>query len=127
MKTCNIFLGADLRLGHLGLIKLAETKAIKLLELKEGEAVIFINAKRNRMKSYAWNSVVSYVRSEETNRPIDLNALDYLAQTFNPKGQMDYSAALKNSLEKRLNIKGKLEPECLKPQSKVIVRKKGNI
>lgn len=113
MKSVNIFLGADLRLGHDGLRKLAKSKNVLLSELNRDEAVIFINSARDKIKSYSWNGVVSYMRSKETNRPIDLMALDYLVKTFNPSGQMNYPAALRLALLKRLRLRGNFDPELL--------------
>lgn len=101
-----------MRLGHDGLIALAKTKKIDINELKPGEALIFINTKRDRMKCFAWNKVVSFVRSVDINRPIDVGVLDYLAQAFNENGVMDYPRALKEALEDKLKGK-KLEPEML--------------
>lgn len=120
MKTVNVFLGADMRLGHEGLIEYAASRKIKVESLKPGEAIVFINAKRDRMKSFSWNKVVSFVRSADINRPIDLETMDYLAQAFSPDGVMDYNKALRMKLEKKL-IGHKLEPETL--TSKAILNK----
>lgn len=91
---------------------LAKSHKTGVKDLQKDEAFIFINRKRTMMKSYAWNHVVSFVRSVDINRPIDISCLDYLAKSFNSDGSMDYPRALKEMLEKKL--KGtKLETEYI--------------
>lgn len=112
MKTLSVFLAADMRMGHQGLMALAKSHKTGVKDLQKDEAFIFINRKRTMMKSYAWNHVVSFVRSVDINRPIDISCLDYLAKSFNSDGSMDYPRALKEMLEKKL--KGtKLETEYI--------------
>lgn len=123
MKTVNVFLGVDLRLGHDGLSAYAATRKVKMTELRPGEAVVFINTKRTYMKSYSWNKVLSSVRSVDINRPIDIDVMDYLAQAFNKDGTMDYPKALKMALETKLQGR-KLVPEQLSSRTaKAILRK----
>jgi len=54
------------------------------------------------MKCYAWNGVLSYVRFDDPNRGIDLNAFNEFPRAFSSDGVMDYGKAIKASLEKRL-------------------------
>lgn len=110
-KVLHVFLGMDLRAGHVGLMVHAKKAGVE--ELPKGSAIIFINAKKNKMKSYSWNGVVSYIRSEEANRPIDLSVIDELPKAFDTNGHMDYAKALKVTLEKKLAQK-KLDPFYLK-------------
>jgi hypothetical protein len=112
-KVIHVFLGSDLRAGHNGLFNQAKASGVKVKELPEGSAIIFINRKKNKLKSYAWNGVVSYIRSDETNRPIDLSVIDELPRAFDSNGRMDYAKALKATLEKKLQAK-KLDPLFLK-------------
>ena len=51
MKTVHFFLGADLRGSHAGLAMQAKQKNIDLAKLKAGEAVVFINRKKNKLLS----------------------------------------------------------------------------
>lgn len=102
-----------MRLGHEGLVKYAATKDVKMSDLDTGEAIIFINRARTMMKSYSWNKVISFVRSKDIKRPIDIAVLDYLPKTFNVDGEMDYAKALKAMLEKKLQGKHKLDPELV--------------
>lgn len=107
MKTVHVFLGADMRSMHRGLREIAKANGIDLTKLKKGEAAVFINASKNKLKSYSFNGVISYVRFDDPQRPIDLNALDELPKAFDPNGKLDYSRALKATLEKRLKSKGR--------------------
>ncbi len=109
MKAVNLFLGADLRSGHPGLTKLAKSRGIVLKELRKGEAVIFVNSKKDKMKAFAWNGVLSYIRFDDAKRSIDLSALDEFPRAFNADGSMDYTRALKASLEKRLARPGRVK------------------
>lgn len=111
MKTVHVFLGSDLRSGHLGLAAQAQKNKVSLKELEKNEAVVFINRKKNKMKAYAYNGVLSYVRFDDPKRGIDLGALDEFPKAFDAEGQMDYSKALRAALEKKLKVRrfGELE------------------
>lgn len=113
MRTVNVILGADLRSGHNGLTQQAKTKQIDLRKLSTGEAVVFINAKKNKMKCFSYNGVLSYVRFDDPRRGIDLNAIDFFPKAFHPDGRMDYPKALRMALERRMNVKKYKEVEVL--------------
>lgn len=113
MKTVNILLGADLRGGHNSLTIQAKERKVIISELKKDEAIIFINRKKDKMKCYAYNGVLSYVRFDDPRRGIDLNALDYFPQAFRSDGTMDYPRALRESLKKRIGDKKFKELEVL--------------
>jgi len=106
MKTVHVFLGADLRCSHDGLKVQAKKSDIDLDKLRTGEAIVFINTKKNRIKAYSYNGVLSYIRLPNSQRIVDLSAIDYFPQEFNPNGTMDYARALKASLKNRLKAKG---------------------
>lgn len=55
-----------------------------------------------RVKAYAYNGVISYLIQQDKKRPLDLEALNELPRAFSTDGVMDYTKALKASLEKRL-------------------------
>lgn len=105
MNTVHFVLGADLRGGHLGLAAQAKSHNIKLQELNDMEAVVFINAAKNKMKAYSWNGVISYVKFDDPKRPLNLMSLDEIPRAFNRDGTMNYKKALKSSLEKMLKQK----------------------
>jgi len=114
MRCVNAFLGADMRLGHDGLLAYAKSKKVDLNALGAGEAAVFINAKRTHMKIYS-AKVISFVRSVDINRPIDLSVLDYIAKIWDSDALFDYPQALKEVLTLKLESKKsqKLKPEHL--------------
>ena len=105
MKTVHIFLGADMRCSHAGLITTAKTQGIEWQRLKSGEALLFINSRKDRLKSLSWNGVLSYVNFSDTRRALDLNAIEEIPKALSPSGHMDYKKALKLALLKRLEKK----------------------
>lgn len=122
-ETVNVFLAVDLRLGHDGLTAYAKEHKVDMADLKTGEAVVFINTKRTHMKSYSWNKVVCVVRAQDINRPIDVDVMDYLAQTFSQDGVMDYPAALKMALETKLKGRKLLAEQVNSKTAKSILKK----
>lgn len=114
MRAKHIFLGVDMRISHDGL-KFHAMKHFKVnIEgMKQGELAVFISADKRRLKTYAWNHVVSYLRSVEYAGPIDIAAIDEIVKSAQKNGRVDYSAALKASLEKRLSARGQLGVEMV--------------
>jgi hypothetical protein len=104
VKTVRVFLGADMRGAHVGLAAQAARHQVSLSKLGPQEAVIFINRARDRLKSYSFNGVISYVHFTDK-RAIDMAALNELPRAFNADGTLDYSKALRVALEKRLSLK----------------------
>lgn len=102
MKAVKVITGADLRAMHPGLKKLAARFDIDLGNLKDGEAVLFINRAKDKLKSYSSNGVVSYVRFDDKKRSIDMDALNEIPRSFNSDGSLDYNRALKSALTKKL-------------------------
>lgn len=111
MKCVNVFLDVDMRSGHQGLTIYAKKKGVDLRAMNNGHAVVFINRARNKMKCYSYNGVLSYYRSDDVKRPIDLTTIEMFPRAFSPDGSMDYNKALKASLEKQLT--GRALPEKL--------------
>lgn len=134
MKTVHCILGADLRCSHEGLKIQARSRGISLKSLMPGEAIVFINHAKNKMKAYSYNGVVSYIRFDDPKRGIDLNALDEFPKAFRPDGTMDYEKALRASLKTRLKEKkfDKIEvvsgSEESEKKSKIVnfVKREGN-
>lgn len=115
MKAVHVFLSVDMRKGHDGLIEYAKNRKVNLRELPDETAAVFINRQRDKMKTYSYNHVVGYMRSEK-HRPFDIAAVDHFAMAFKKDGTMDYSKALKARLEIALGKKGKLKEEHLNGQ-----------
>jgi hypothetical protein len=113
MKTCHVILGADLRGAHGSLEKQAGNNKIDLKRLSYGEAVVFINRAKDKVKTYAANGVVSYIRFDDKRRGIDLDALNEIPRAFSPTGHFDYTKALRLTLEKKLEAKSFKRTEAL--------------
>lgn len=105
MKILNIFLGVDMRMGHLGLANLAKSKSVNVYDLASQSGTVFISKDKQRMKVYAYNGVLSYIKSDNKARPLDLAAIDEFPKAFSRDGRMDYGKALKLRLEKALKTK----------------------
>lgn len=112
MKTVEVFLGADLRCSHQGLIELAAKHGVMIKNLKPGEAIVYINAKKDRLKVLSWNRVLSYVNFTG-DRKLDLDALSEIPKAISPDGTMDYKKALRVTLQKKLGQKRFEELEML--------------
>lgn len=122
MKTVHIFLSVDMRMGHDGLSSYAKKKGVELALLPSQTACVFIARDRRRIKAYSANGVLCYVKAL-TNRPFDLEALDYIPQAFSPDGVMDYDKALRKRLEKIFSKRGALKEEHLAPVKQHVLRK----
>src|SRR6478609_7265195 len=94
MKTTHAFLGADLRLGHEGLIELAKKENVDLHKLPTGSAAVFINSEKSKLKTYSWNGVVSYIRTTKRGS-IDMDVLDEIVKAISPNGHMDFKKAMR--------------------------------
>lgn len=113
-RAVSIFMGADLRAGHVGLRALAQKHRVQLSALGSGECVVFINRARNKIKSYSFNGVISYVRFDDARRGVSIEALDELPRAFRSDGTLDYDRALRVSLEKKLGMKATRQLEVLR-------------
>lgn len=100
MKILRVFINVDMRNGHYGLGTLAKEHKINVTKLDPGNFVIFINARRTKMKAYGANEVLSYVRYGER---ISLDAIRYLPMAFQAKQKFDYDAALALAVDDSLS------------------------
>jgi hypothetical protein len=104
VKAVKFLFNADLRGGHDNLKAQSKKVGVDLEKLETEEAAVFINRQRNKIKTYSYNGVMSYIRfTEESHRGIDMNALSEIARAFDKRGQLDYNKALKASLLQRLS------------------------
>lgn len=99
MRITRVFLNVDIRNGHIGLAQLAKEHRIDVNKLDNGEIVVFINTKRNKMKVYASNQVLAYV-SRDTR--ISLDAVKFIPLAFGARGRFDYDEALRLSVNEAL-------------------------
>jgi len=113
VRTVHVILGADLRGAHGSLEKQAGSNKIELKRLKSDEAIVFINRAKDKVKTYSGNGVISYVRFDDKRRGIDLDALNEIPRAFSATGQLDYTKALRLTLEKKLALKNFKRTEAL--------------
>lgn len=106
-----IFWNVDLRCNHTGLSKVAQDFGdVDVTDLLPGEMCIFVNAAKNKMKLLVGctekdsQGIMAYYKTPH-NRRIDVQALEYIPESFSAKRGVAYSEALKKSLEERLNKK----------------------
>lgn len=103
-RVIQCYLNSDLRNGHEGLTALAKKNGIHTGKLEAGQYVVFINSRKDRLKLYAANNVVAYLKLED-GRKIDLNTIRLIPQVFNGSGKIDYDRALRETLETALRLK----------------------
>lgn len=102
MRTVNVFLGIDMRMGHPGLIDLAKKNGVDLLNMEPQTACVFISRNKLRMKTFCYNGVLCYMRAMDIKRPFDLDSINEFPRAFDKNGQMNYAKALRATLEKKL-------------------------
>src|SRR6267142_4284345 len=101
MKTVEVFIGADMRCSHRGLVKLAKDNGVHVDDLQPGDAIVYVNMRKNRVKTLSYNGVLSYLNLEGTRRTVDLDALSMIPQALDPRGAMNYKRALFFTLQKK--------------------------
>lgn len=106
-RILQCFINADLRLGHPGLSALARKYKINVDQMGAGEFIVFINPRRTKMKIYAANQVLAYIRPKSGH--VDLNTVRYFPAVFNAKGKIDYDEALKVSITEALKHDGNVK------------------
>lgn len=109
-KIVRVFLNVDMRNGHDGLASVARDYDISVDTLSAGEYLVFINSRRNKMKVYAVNNVVAYMKTDKS--VIDLNAVRYVPEAFTAEGELNYSKALARSVEESLQRSNKSVYVC---------------
>lgn len=84
---------------------MARKQGIKVQDLEPGQLVIFVNAAKNKLKVYAANNVVAYLKLPDKER-IDLRVIQKIPEAFQATGKINYDAELKKLIEKQLAPKG---------------------
>lgn len=105
-----VFWNVDMRCNHVGLGLIAkEYGEVDIREMVPGEMCVFVNVAKTKLKTITGCSqrnsmgVMSYYQSPSGK--LDTHAIDYIPESFSAKGKIDYSQALKASLEERLGRK----------------------
>jgi len=96
-KALQVFLHSDLRCGHEGLAAIAKKEKINVNKLAVGEYVIFINTERNKVKLYAANNVVAYLKLPRGH--IEMRTISLIPKAFAASGRIDYDELLRETLE----------------------------
>jgi hypothetical protein len=99
-KVIQCFFDADMRNGHLGLAAIAKKDKIDVEQIEPGQYVVFLNSAKNRLKLYAANGIVAYYY--KPGMKIDLHVISEIPRAFLGSGRLDYDAALRKTLEKRI-------------------------
>lgn len=87
---------ADLRGGHDYLARLAMTGGLDITTLKQGDVVVFLNRKQDKVKVYAHNNIIAYWRSPSGR--ISLDMIRWIPRCFNGK-DFDFNQATKKMIE----------------------------
>lgn len=99
-----VFINADLRAGHDGLSKLAKDNGLNTQQIEPGSFLVFINTAKDKLKVYASNQVIAYLRLPKGK--INMNTIRELPRVFNGS-RINYSEALKIAVEKQMAEKGR--------------------
>lgn len=102
-KLLQVFLNADLRCSHDGLTSLAKKEKVDVSQLTPGEYVIFINSGKNRIKLFAANNVLAYLRLPQGK--IDMRTISLIPRAFEASRKINYDEKLREVLTKELRLK----------------------
>ena len=97
------FLNVDMRNGHDGLTKLSKENGVITQKIEPGNFVVFVNSRRDKLKLFAANQVIAYLRMP-AGRKIEMRVIKELPRVFNGK-KIDYDQALSLALDKALREK----------------------
>jgi hypothetical protein len=106
-KLLELFLNVDLRCAHDGLAMVAKKRGIDVKKLEPGQYVMFINCEKNRLKLFAANNIIAYLKLPHGK--IDMRTLQLIPQAFHASGKIDYDSALKKILMKELGLREELK------------------
>lgn len=104
-RVLQVFLNADLRCSHDGLREIAKKGGLDVKDLQPGQYIVFLNAAKNRLKLYASNNVVAYMKQPDGSR-IDPRMIAELPRAFNGT-TINYESAIKDALIKVFARRGK--------------------
>ena len=102
-RVVRIFLDVDFRNQHTGLSLVASKHKVDVDALKDGEHLIFVNSKRNKIKMYSSRGVLSYLRLKKG--VIDLNTLVEIPKCFSHNLSVSYDKALTKVIKNKLNLR----------------------
>lgn len=97
------FLNVDMRNAHDGLSVIAKKNGIDPEKIEPGSFIVFINSARTKLKVYASDQVVAYLRLE-SGRKLNMNVIRELPRVFNGRS-IKYDEALKSVVESAISKK----------------------
>jgi hypothetical protein len=102
-RTIKLFTNVHMGQSHRGLSLIAARGDAHLDRLGDGEIVMFLNTKMDKLKIMgAGGLVVGYLKMI-SGRRIDMQAIQHIPNTFGSNGELRYDQALRRSLEQRLS------------------------
>jgi hypothetical protein len=97
-------------MGHDALSHVALKEGIDPFKLPDGQILMFLNRKRDKLKILGKQGiVVGYLKMPQGEK-IAPHAIQYIPQCFGSSGAIDYSAALKKALLTKLGPNGSGSP-----------------
>lgn len=100
------FDGVNMGKSHQGLAELAKLWHVKVDELNDGELILFLNTRRDKLKVLgSQGQVLAYVKLQDGRR-LPLEAIQYIPKTFAAKGKLDLDAAITEHVKAALAKKG---------------------
>lgn len=99
-KIARVFFDVYMNKAHRGLSALAAEHKCDVTKLEQGEYVMFINSKNTALKMYAPGNVVAHLKLP-SGMTLDREVIAMIPNFFNG-GKINYDAALKATLERRL-------------------------
>lgn len=106
MKAVHVFLDADLRCGHDGLLMLAAKKQVMIQTLAPGSVALFFNVSKNKAKALCGNGLLSYARFEGG---ITIDALNIFPDAARPGEKLQFSVSVRRQIMKALGEKISVE------------------
>ena len=73
---------------------IGKQNGIDITELKPGQYVLFINSHKDKLKLYACNNVVAYLKLPSGQR-LNMATIQLIPKAFRGTGTIDYDKALK--------------------------------
>lgn len=99
-RVIRCFLNVRLSSGHVGLAEFAKKNKLNVTALNPGEYVVFINRAQDRVKVYASNNIIAYLRLPSGQR-LDLRVIQQIPSAFNGT-KINYDEALRETLLREL-------------------------
>lgn len=104
MRLLRVFFDTFMGYQHDGLYAIAKRQGIDLDDLREGECVVFVNRRFNRVKVYGPNNTFAYSRVYDGE--LDATAIQHIPNTFNGT-RINLDQATRQAITERFERKNK--------------------